>query len=231
MFRIVFFQFLFVASLLALIVCNNPEGVQRGSISGKLLYPDSNLVIRVVSGEGVDSTTRDPQSKIFTFDGILYGNCILQIKSKGYGLFEQKLVLDKPLFTCHDIALAQTPPDVAYLDPSNSRVIDSLYFSLESPAITDSTFMISLTFSDKMDTASVEKVLTILPDTVGVKLIWALRASLYMIFPYWKLATIDKIKVSVGRKAITQWGDTLASDYNVFYPVDTTYVRSSRLNK
>ena len=81
------------------------------------------------------------------------------------------------------------------------------------------------------DTASVYKALTILPDTVGVQTELVLRQALIVIFPYWKLATSDTVKVSLGRGAINKWGDSLDFVYTVFYPVDTNFIRTTQLEK
>ena len=225
-----------VTPFLTCMFCNNESGVlqagvQYGAISGKILHPDNNLFIRMISEGGVDTTTRDPESQTFTFDSIKCGKCILQVRADGYGLFEEKFILNKPQFICHDIVLAQTPPHVSYLFPSNSQNLDSVFFSLYNSSITDTGFLVVVSFGTHMDTVSVKEALTILPDTVGVQTEVLLRMSLIVFFPYWKLATIDTVKVSIGRGAVDEWGVSLDCDYTVFYPVDTSFIRTTRLDK
>jgi hypothetical protein len=82
-----------------------------------------------------------------------------------------------------------------------------------------------------MDTESVNKVLTILPDTVGVQKIWSLDMSISLFFPYWRLSKIDTVKITVGRQSINEWKDTLIHDCSVFYPVDTAFIRTFRYEK
>jgi hypothetical protein len=238
MFQNAFFRILIVTitSFLTFMFCNKESGilqsgVQYGSISGKIIHPDNNLVIRVIAEDGIDSTTRNPESQMFIFDSIKCGKCILQVRADGYGLFEAMIMLDKPLFNCHDIVLAQVPQQISFIYPSNSQYLDSVYFSLSTPSVTDSSFGVFVNFVDKMDTASVNKALIILPDTVGVQTEWTLDRSLSLFFPYWKLSTIDTVKVTVSRMALDRWGDTLDRDCTVFYPVDTNFIRTTRLTK
>lgn len=234
MFLSTFINVILVSLFLPLLFCNEtgtlqPDGVQYGTISGRVLYPDTNLFIRMISADGADTATRNPESQMFTFNHIRFGNCILQVKADGYGLFEEKFVLEQPQFICHDIVLAQTPPQVAYLFPSNSQNLDSVFFSLYHSSITDSGFQVVITFNDIMDSASVFEALTVSPDTVGVQTELVLLRSLIVHFPYWKLAAVDTVKVSISTKAINKWKDTLGCTYTVFYPVDTSFIRTTRL--
>jgi hypothetical protein len=207
--------------------CNNPAGVQYGSISGKIIHPDNNLHISVVSENGVDSTTLNPQSHMFTFNGIKFGKCILQISAKGYGFFEQMIQLDKPSYICHDIVLARFPAVINFIYPSSSQYLDLHYFSISSPSVTDSGFWCFINFDDKMDTPSVNKALTLLPDTVGIQKEWTpITTSLSLFYPYWRLSTIDTVKVKISRMALDQWGDTLDCDLMLFYPVDANFIRT-----
>jgi hypothetical protein len=216
--------------------CNKDSGVQPplqyGSISGKIIHPDNNLLIRVTSDDGVVTAPLNPETHMFTFDSIKAGNCILKVSANGYGLFEMVIVLDKPLYTCHDIVLTKVPPQINTVYPSSSQYLDSLFFNLSSPSNTDSGFWVFINFNEIMDTTSVNNALTILPDTVGIQKEWAITIrSLYLFFPYRRLSTIDTVKVAVGRKALTRFDDTLACDLNLFYPVDTNFIRTNRLKK
>ncbi len=236
MFRSVFFNLFILTSFLSFISCNNESGVvhpevQYGSISGKIIHPDNNLLIIVSSEDGADSGTRNNESQMFAFDRIKYGKCILQVLADGYGLFEEFIRLDKPVFICRDIVLAKVPRQISYIIPSSDIYLDSLYFSIYSTSITDSGFWSYINFNDIMDTASVNKALTILPDTAGVQTEWALNRSLSVFFPYWKLSTNDTVKVTIGRKALNRWNDTLDHDCTVFYPVDTNFIRTTWLKK
>ena len=80
-----------------------------------------------------------------------------------------------------------------------------------------------------MDTASVNAVLTLSPDTVGIQKIWTLTTSLAFYYTFRRLSTIDTVKIKIGSKALDEWGDTLARDFMTFYPVDTTYIRKAKL--
>jgi hypothetical protein len=236
MFQSIFFKFLMATSFLTFIFCNDEPGTvqteaQYGSISGKIIHPDNNLLIRVLSEDGADTIPCNPTTKMFTADSIKYGNCLIQVKANDYMLFEKKLVLDEPQYICHDIVLSPCPWQVAYLDPSSSQHLDSVFCSIHEPSITDTGFMVCLTFSNDMDTASVGNALTILPDTVGVQKIWARKLSLYLLFPYSKLATTDTVKVSVSKMAKNGWGDTLEDDFSFFYTVDTNFIRTSRVTE
>ena len=239
LFRTGLFAFFIVPSLIAFLFCNNvaqPEEIQYGSISGKILHPDNNLFIRLSNESGdVDTTTRDPASQTFNFDSVKIGKCILQIRADGYGLHEQLFVLNSRQFICPDIVLAPTPSEVSYLYPSNSQNIDSVYCSLYHSAITDTGFQVVITLNSYFDSTIIYEALTILPDSVGVQKELVNRQSLVVFFPYWKLATIDTVTVSVaregklGRFVTDTWDDTLDFDYSVFYPIDTGYIRSTRL--
>jgi len=235
MFRGVFFTFLTALPILAFIFCSNvtqPEAIEYGSISGKILYPDSNLLIRIIPEDGrVDTTTLDPVAQMFAFDSVKTGKCILQVSAKGYGFHEQKFILNKRQFICHDIALAHTPESVSYLFPSNSQNFDSLFFSVAHSSITDTGIQVIITFYDWMDSASVIKALTILPDTVGVQAELVLRQSLVVFFPYWKLASVDTVRVTVGTGAFDRWDYHLDFDYSIFFPVDSSYIRTARLEQ
>jgi hypothetical protein len=232
MFRSTFFKFLIAILFLTFIFCNKEsgvlqsEGIQYGSLSGKIIHPDNNLLIRVISEEGIDSAARNPESQMFTFDSIKYGKCLLKVTANEYMLFEERITLDKPLYICHDIVLAQFPPQISYLYPPNSQYLDSFFFSLSSPSITDSGFVVSIAFNDRMDTTSFQGAFTILPDTIGVQKIWFFDTQISLFFPYWKLSTIDTVKVSISRIARNHWGDTLVRDCTVFYPVDTNFIHT-----
>ena len=235
MFRGSFLTFLTAMPLFTFVFCNNvsqPEEVEYGSISGKILYPDSNLLIRIIPEYGNDdTTTRDSVSRMFVFDSVKTGKCILQVSADGYGFHEQKFILNKRQFICHDIALAHTPSVVSYLFPSNSQNFDSLFFSISHSSITDTGIQVIITFNDWMDSASVIKALTILPDSVGVQAELVLKQSLVVYFPYWKLASIDTARVTVGTGAFDRWDDHLEFDYSVFFPVDPDFIRATRLKE
>jgi hypothetical protein len=208
------------------------SGVQYGTISGKILHPDNNMLILVTSEERVDTATRNPESQMFTIDSIKYGKCILQIWADGYGLFEQMLTIDKPLYICHDIMLAQFPSVINFIYPSSSQYLDFPYFSISSPSITDSGFWCFINFLDKMDTPSVNSALTLSPDAVGVQKEWTpLTTTLSLFYPYWRLSTIDTVKIKIGRTALDQWGDTLNRELLLFYPVDTNFIRTTMVKK
>ncbi len=232
MFRSTLNKFLLAASLLTCMFCNKdsgilqPEPVKYGKISGKVIHPDNNLLIRVVAEDGIDTATRNPETQMFTFDSIQCGKCILQVRADGYGLFQGMIMLDTAPFRFHDIVLAQIPSQISFIYPSNSQYLDSAYFSLSPTTVSDSGFWVFINFGDKMITESVNKVLTILPDTAGVQIEWTLDESLSLFFPYWKLSTMDTVKVTIGSKALTQWKDTLSGDCRVFFPVDTSFIRT-----
>lgn len=224
------------AGFFTVFFCNDDSGVVKptvkyGSVTGRVIHPDNNLLVRIVSLGGTDSTQCNPETGVFVFDSVKYGICLIQVEADKYGLFEGKVKLDSPEYVCKDIVLALTPIQVSYLSPSNSQNLDARYFSQKEPLITDSGFLFAITFYDRMDTASVEAVLTILPDSVGVHKIWAIRQSFYLLFPYEKLAVTDTVRITIGRQAKDKWDDTLEHDFSIFYPVDTAFVRSSLLNK
>ncbi|MBN1602774.1 MAG: hypothetical protein JW915_14285 [Chitinispirillaceae bacterium] len=233
----IYFKLLTVVSLPIFFFCINdseisqPDGLHYGSISGKVVHPDNNLIIRVLSEEKIDTLFWDPGSQKFFIDGIKYGQLLLQVEADGYRFFEAKIVLDKPAYICNDIVLARVPSQIAYLYPANSQNLDSEYFDLHEPQVTDSGFQADITFNEVMKTALVNKVLTIYPDSAGVEVIWNFDRSLTIHFPYWKLATVDTVGVSIGRLAENRWDDTLDFDFSVFYPVDTDYIRSKLLHK
>jgi hypothetical protein len=235
MFRSAFFKFLISASFLAFMFCNKdsgvspPEGVKYGSISGKVIHPDNNLLISVIAEDGIDTTIRDPESQMFFFDSVKCGKCIIHVSADSFALFEQMLILDKPLFICHDIVLAQFPGRINFVYPSNSQYFDSVYLGISSPSVTDSGFWCFINFNAQMDTASVNEALALSPDTVGIQKIWTLTTSLSLYYTYWRLSTIDTVKVKIGRMAMDMWGDTLERDFMIFFPVDTTYIRKAKL--
>jgi hypothetical protein len=232
MFRSTFIRFFIVPSFLPFIFCTQPTDVQYGSISGKVIHPDNNLLIRVISQVRVDTVTRNPITQMFSADRIKYGKCILQVRAEGYGLFEQMIWLDKPQFKCQDIVLADIPQQISFIYPANSQRLDSLYYSFRSPSISDTGFWVFVNFNNLMDSASVKNALTVSPDMGGVHTDWDLDRSLSIYFPYSKLSTIDTVKVTVSRKAKNkEWGDTLDHDCTVFYPIDTAFVRSLLVNK
>jgi hypothetical protein len=202
-----------------------------GSISGKLLHPDNHVVIRIMSVERIDTVSLDPESHIFSLNNISYGNYILQVEAEGYMTFEQKIVFDKPSFICHDIILSRTPRQISYLFPSSCQNFDMQYFNLHEPQATDSGFNPEITFNQEMDTLSVNEAITISPDTVGVEVTWFLEKTLMFHFPYWKLATVDTVKVTISSKAINRYNDSLDFDYTIIYPVDADYIRSNLLKK
>lgn len=232
MFQSIFFKFLMATSFLTFIFCNDEPGTvqteaQYGSISGKIIHPDNNLLIRVTSDDGVVTAPLNPETHMFTFDSIKAGNCILKVSANGYGLFEMVIVLDKPLYTCHDIVLTKVPPQINTVYPSSSQYLDSLFFNLSSPSNTDSGFWVFINFNEIMDTTSVNNALTILPDTVGIQKEWTpITTSLSLFYPYWRLSTIDTVKVKISRMALDQWGDTLDCDLMLFYPVDANFIRT-----
>ena len=209
---------------------------QYGSISGKILYPETDLTIRILPEDGrVDFATVDPVTQTFTFNNVKTGNCIIQISADGYGLHEQIFLFNKPHFIFPDIALSHTPSAVSYLFPSNSQNIDSVYCSLFHSAITDTGFQVVITLNSYYDSTTVYEALTVLPDTVGMQRELVNRQSLVVFFPYWKLATIDTVQITVarqgkfGRFVTDEWDDTLDFDYTVFFPVDTHFVRTNFL--
>jgi hypothetical protein len=203
----------------------------KGSISGKILHPDNNLIVRIISVGRTDTVSLDPGSHLFTLRSLKYGNYIIQVTAAGYTGFEQKIVLNTPVYTCHDIILSRAPGQISYLFPSSSQNLDMQYFNFHEPQVNDSGFNPEIAFNQEMDTASANKVITILPDTVGVEVIWSLNRVLVVHFPYWKLATVDTVRVSVRKEAINIYGDSLDSDYSVFYPIDKEYIRTNYLKK
>lgn len=228
------FKTLLATTVLAFLFCNDDSGVvkpEHGLVTGRVLHPDNNLLVRIISLGGADSTQCNPATGEFVFERVPYGKCLVQVEADKYGLFETKVILDAPKYVCKDIVLALTPVQVSYLSPSNSQNLDARYFSQKEPIITDSGVLFAITFYDRMDTASVEAALTVLPDSVGVHTIWAIRQSLYLLFPYEKLAVTDTVRITVGRQAKDKWDDTLEHDFSIFYPVDTAFVRTSLLNK
>lgn len=232
MFKFIYYKFIIAIPFFIFVSCNGVQlESQYGSISGKVLHPDSNLVICIISVERTDTVSLDPQSHQFTLKNIDYGNYILQVSSDGYGGFEQKIVLNTPIFTCHDIILSRTPQQIGYLFPSSSLNLDMHYFDLHEPQANDSGVNLEIAFNQEMDTVSANEAITILPDTVGVEVIWSLNRVLVVHLPYWKLATIDTVKVSISTKATNIYDDSLEFDYAVFYPVDASYIRTTKLKK
>lgn len=233
MLKAILFKIVILPLFLIFISCNNSVEPQMelGSISGKLLHPDNNAVIRIVSVEKVDTLSVDPVSQMFTLNNLKYGSYILQAKADGYSMFEQKIVLNSPLFTCNDIVLSRSVNLVSYLYPSSCRNLDRDYFDLRELQANDSGFDPEITFNDYMDTATVNAAMTIFPDTVGVLVTWFLERSIAFHFPYWKLATVDTVKVVISTKAVNKWGDTLDNDYIIAYPVDAAYIRTNLLKK
>jgi hypothetical protein len=96
--------------------------------------------------------------------------------------------------------------------------------------MTDTGFQVVITLNSKYDSTVVYEALTVLPDTVGVQRELVQGQSLVVFFPYWKLATIDTVKVSIarqgkfGRFVADEWDDTLDFDYTVFFPIDTNHI-------
>lgn len=221
--------------------CTNatePEVVEYGTISGKMLYPDpdTSLLIRIIpEDERVDTVSLDPATRTFTFNNVKTGHCILQISADGYGLHEEIFVLNKAHLVCKDIVLSHTPSQLSYLFPSNSQNIDSVYCSLFHSAITDTGFQVVITLNSYYDSTAVYEALTIQPDTVGVERVLIQDQSLVVFFPYWKLATIDTVKITIarqgklGRYVEDTWNDTLDFDFTVFFPIDTQFIRTNFL--
>lgn len=233
MLRTVLFKGLILQLFLIFISCNSgvePQ-MELGSISGKLLHPDSNVVIRIISVERVDTLSVDPESYMFTLKNLKHGSYILQAKADGYSMFETKIVLDSPEFTCHDIILSRSANLVSYLYPSSFRNLDKEYFDLREMQANDSGFDPEITFNDYMDTASVNEAMTIFPDTAGVLVTWFLERSIAFHFPYWKLAAVDTVRVVISTKALNKWGDTLDNEYIITYPVDAAYIRENLVKK
>jgi hypothetical protein len=233
MLKTVLFKVVILQLFLIFTTCNNGVEPQTelGSISGKLLHPDNNAVVRIISAKKVDTLSPDPATQIFTLKNLEYGSYILQVKADGYSMFEQKIVLNSPLFICPDIVLSRSANLAAFLYPSSYRNLDKEYFDLLEPQVNDSGFDPEITFNDYMDTASVNAAMTIFPDTAGVLVTWFLERSIAFHFPYWKLATVDTVRVVISTKAINKWGDSLDTDYIITYPVDADYIRANLVKK
>jgi hypothetical protein len=231
-----FFRFLFTTSIIAFIFCNKeqgvlqPDGVRYGSISGKIIQPpDSGLIICLVTSDGIDTATLNPESHMFLFDSVKWGSCIVQVSADSFEPFEQLLVLNKPLYICHDIVLDHYPEHINFVYPSCSQYLDSAYLSISSPQVTDSGFWCYINFSRSMNTASVDSALTVSPDTAGIKKEWTITTSLSFYYSYKRLSTIDTVKIKIASRALDDFGDTLDRDFTTFFPVDTAYLQRDKL--
>lgn len=228
---------LFVLVLLVLNTCNQNSGLQPSddrlpvSVSGRILYPDTGLMVYLISNRGIDSTTPDPVTKKFVFDSLDFGLQILQVRATDFAPFEQKLILDKKEFVFHDITLTQFPMQIPIIDPPNSQYIDSVYANLYPPPVTDSGLSISINFREYMDTTSVNDALVLLPDTAGIQKIWTLDINLSLFIPYARLAQIENLQVTIKKTAFDRFGDSLDHDFTVFYPVDTAYMQRIRVKR
>jgi hypothetical protein len=236
MIRGILFRFLLATSIIAFMFCNKeqgvlqPDGVRYGSISGKIIHPpDSSLSICLVTPDGIDTATINLESRIFFFDSVKWGSCIIQVSADSFAPFEQLLILNRPSYICHDIVLDHFPRHFNYVYPSCSQYLDSAYLSISSPQATDSGFWCYINFNDQMDTASVNGALTLSPDTVGIQKIWTLTTSLAFFYTYRRLSTIDTVEIKIASRSLDQWGDTLDRDFTTFFPVDTAYLQRANL--
>ena len=225
----------FAIAVLSVIFCNSDSPVQNtidysGSafITGRIIYPDTGLHIYLIASGGVDSTTEDPATGTFIFDSLEYGQYILQVRADEFGTFERKIILDDQQYECHDITLLHMLYQFPTIYPLNSQYIDSQFCSMNPPSITDSGFEISINFK-YIDSNAVDAALSILPDTVGIKKTWLLNTNLTLLVPYRRLAEIALLEISVNKTAVDNYGETLDHDLTVFYPIDTAYIRRSRV--
>jgi hypothetical protein len=156
---------LFAATIISCV--NEPRIVfpiqeTHSTISGFILPAHIRAGVFIGDAVFIDSASTDGASGFFRMDSISYGSYRLIVKAQGFGTYTAPLTIKSRYHMFADIVLSEYPSQINTIEPPDSTVVDSQFYTLNAPHF-DSVFFIRVRFNQPIDTQSISKALSITP--------------------------------------------------------------------
>lgn len=229
-----FERFLYSASVALMLLCScgrEPDvifpGVENSTVVTGRVYPSiASVRIYLLGAEGIDSTTLNSTTGIFSFTGIPYGTYYLEVKAPGYGAQRKTIHADQQVISLSPFTLDESPFLIGNVEPVSGTSIDSVYFTNHQTSVYDSVVSIEFRFTEPMDTASVCSALVVTPGQRGLVFDWSREATTLIVRIPVELSEDEfQLSLTIEESAQSRYGTLFEVPLYLTYPVDSSFFR------